>query len=325
MNKNLRIVFMGTPDFAVASLDILLKNNYNVVGVITALDKASGRGQKINQSSVKQYAVANGLNVLQPVKLKSPEFIEELKALKADLQIVVAFRMLPEIVWNMPRLGTFNVHGSLLPQYRGAAPIHWAVINGEKETGVTTFFLKHEIDTGSIILQDKIKIGENDTTGQVYNTLMNRGAKLLLKSVRQIEEGTYKEIPQSDLIPAETELKHAPKIFKDDCKIDWIKSAQEVHSFVRGLNPFPSAFTNLFDGDKNTTCKIHSTYIYSNQELAKPKVIANQIETDNKTYVKVNCGLGAVLINELQLAGKKRMLIKDFLAGYKLTDNSHFI
>src|SRR4051812_34554046 len=232
----MKIVFMGTPDFAVESLDILVKNKYTIVGVITAPDKPAGRGQQLQQSAVKQYALANGLKTLQPEKLKDPDFLKELASLNADLQIVVAFRMLPEVVWNMPRLGTFNLHGSLLPQYRGAAPINRAVMNGEKETGVSTFFLQQEIDTGKIIFRESTPIGENETAGDVHDRLMEIGAALVLKTVKAIEKNEYPQVDQSELIASGEKEKHAPKIFKDDCRISWEKSLEQIHDHIRGLS-----------------------------------------------------------------------------------------
>src|SRR5471030_1888958 len=242
----MRIVFMGTPEFAVASLDALVKAGLEVVGVITAPDKPAGRGQKLSESAVKQYAVANGLKVLQPEKLKNPEFLEELKSLKADLQVVVAFRMLPEVVWNMPPRGTLNLHASLLPQYRGAAPINWAIINGEKESGVTTFFLKHEIDTGDILFTEKVTLNGHETAGELHDRLMNKGAGLLVKTVKGVESGRYSEHPQSQLIEG-AELKHAPKIFKEDCLIDWNNTAENIYNKIRGLSPSPTAYTVFND------------------------------------------------------------------------------
>ena len=237
-----RIIFMGTPEFAVASLDALVSAGHNIVGVITAPDKPSGRGMKLNESAVKQYAKEKGLHILQPEKLKNPQFLEELKSLKADLQVVVAFRMLPEVVWNMPPLGTINLHASLLPQYRGAAPINWAVINGEKETGVTTFKLQHEIDTGNVLMQETILIGENETAGELHNKMKTVGATLLLKTVNGLANGELKEIPQSS-IAKPADIRHAPKIFTETAKIDWTKPVDEIHNLIRGLSPYPAAFT----------------------------------------------------------------------------------
>ena len=310
--QNLRIVFLGTPDFAVASLDILLKNGYNIVGVVTAPDKPAGRGQKLHESDVKQYAVTNGLNVLQPTNLKSREFIEELRSLKADLQIVVAFRMLPEAVWNMPSLGTFNLHGSLLPQYRGAAPIHWAVINGEKETGVTTFLLKHEIDTGRIMFNERTPIGENDTTGEVYDRLMNIGAHLTLKTVKSIEADNYPQIEQESLIAGE--LKHAPKIFKEDCLIDWKQPIDIIHNKIRGLSPFPTAFTNLvLPNGEVLSLKVFKTL----KEIVTHQHNVPTLLGDGKSYLKVAVNGGVLNLIDVQLAGKKRMPIDELLRGFK--------
>ncbi|MFT3680913.1 MAG: methionyl-tRNA formyltransferase [Ferruginibacter sp.] len=246
--KDLRIIFMGTPEFAVASLDALVKAGCNIVGVITAPDKAAGRGMQLQQSAVKKYAAEHHLHILQPEKLKNPDFLAELQSLNADLQIVVAFRMLPEVVWNMPHMGSVNLHGSLLPQYRGAAPINWAVINGEKETGVTTFKLKHEIDTGDILLQESFPIGENETAGEVHDKMKEIGAQLLVKTVKGLADGSLKESPQlSSLNSQPSTLKHAPKIFTETCKIDFTKTTAAVHDLIRGLSPFPGAFTSLND------------------------------------------------------------------------------
>lgn len=304
--SSLRIVFMGTPEFAVPSLEILVENGYNVVAVVTAPDKPQGRGQKIEVSAVKACALKHNLNILQPANLKSPEFLNQLKALNANLQVVVAFRMLPEVVWSMPALGTFNLHASLLPQYRGAAPIHWAIINGEKETGVTTFFLKHEIDTGSIIFQDREMIGEDDTVGSVYERLMKRGAALLLKTVQAIDSGNAPSVPQ-----AETgTLMHAPKIFRDTCEINWDRPVSDIRNFVRGLNPFPSAWTKLRD----KTYKIMRVGAAAAGRTAAP----GTIDTDEQTYLHVKAADGWVAIEELQPEGKKKMNIRDFFRGNKL-------
>ena len=309
---SLRIVFMGTPEFAAASLDALVKAGYNIVGVITAADKPAGRGMKMNESAVKKYAVEHHLKVLQPEKLKSPEFLEELKSLHADLQIVVAFRMLPEVVWNMPRMGSVNLHGSLLPQYRGAAPINWAVINGEKETGVTTFKLKHEIDTGDILLQESFPISENDTAGEVHDKMKEIGAQVLVKTVKALVEGTLRETPQRNINVSygdvQTHLKHAPKIFTETCKIDLGKPVEEVHNLIRGLSPFPGAFTYLND----KMLKIYR----SEKEESVPSSKPGEYETDGKTFLKFACTDGYIRIKELQLEGKKKMNIEDFLRGY---------
>jgi methionyl-tRNA formyltransferase len=306
----LRIVFMGTPEFAVASLDALVKAGYNIVGVVTAPDKPAGRGMKMNQSEVKKYALKHKLKVLQPEKLKDPSFLEELKSLHADLQIVVAFRMLPEVVWNMPAKGTINLHGSLLPQYRGAAPINWAVINGEKETGVTTFKLKHEIDTGDILLQESFPIGENETAGEVHDKMKEIGAQLLVKTVQGLAEGTLKETPQVSVLSTQySVLRHAPKIFTQTCNIDWNKTTDEIHNLIRGLSPFPAAFTEL--GDK--TIKIFR----SEKELMIPTSKPGRWESDKKTFLKFACKDGYILLKDVQLEGKKRMSIEDFLRGYR--------
>lgn len=302
---------MGTPEFAVASLDALVKAGYNVAGVVTAPDKPAGRGMKLQESAVKKYAVEHGLYTLQPEKLKNPQFLNDLKNLKADLQIVVAFRMLPEVVWNMPPLGTVNVHGSLLPQYRGAAPINWAVINGEKETGVTTFKLKHEIDTGDILLQDKFPIGENETAGEVHDRMKDIGAQLLVKTVDGLVQGTLTETPQSSVINQEAQIKHAPKIFTETCKIDWNKTVDEVHNLIRGLSPFPGAFTYLND----KMLKIYK----SEKEYKQPSIAPGEFDTDSKTYLRFACSDGFLLVKELQLEGKKKMNVEEFLRGYRFT------
>lgn len=307
--NELRIVFMGTPDFAVASLDALVQAGANIVGVVTAPDKPAGRGFKLTESAVKKYALSKGLSILQPPKLKDPDFLHQLEALKADLQIVVAFRMLPEIVWNMPPMGTVNLHGSLLPQYRGAAPIHWAVINGEETTGVTTFQLKHEIDTGNILLQEKISISENETTGELYNRLMNIGAALLVKTVKQLAEGSLVPISQQSITHTDATLKHAPKIFTDTCRIHFNRSTQEVHNLIRGLSPIPGAFTML----EGKTLKIFKAI----KENQIPDIAPGHFKTDGKTYLKFACSDGYIAIQELQLEGKKRIGIEEFLRGYR--------
>ena len=309
---------MGTPEFAVESLDILVKNKYNIVGVITVPDKPAGRGQQLQQSAVKKYALEHGLNILQPEKLKAPEFLDALKALNADLQIVVAFRMLPVVVWDMPRLGTFNLHGSLLPQYRGAAPINRAVMNGDTETGVSTFFLQHEIDTGKIIFREKTPIGENETAGEVHDRLMLIGAKLVLKTVRAIEANDYPQIEQSELIAQGEQEKHAPKIFKNDCRINWSHSLEQIHNRIRGLSPYPAAFTDLVAEDgKAYSLKIFKT----EKEKTTHSFPLSGIHTDSKTYLKVAVKDGFLNIIELQLAGKKRMSVHEFLRGFQVSSN----
>jgi methionyl-tRNA formyltransferase len=302
----MKIVFMGTPDFAVASLDALVQANFDVVAVVTAPDKPAGRGQKLNESAVKKYAVEKGIPVLQPEKLKNSEFIEELKSYQADLQVVVAFRMLPVVVWSMPAKGTINLHGSLLPQYRGAAPINHAIINGEKESGVTTFFLKEQIDTGDIILSDSVPIADDETAGELHDKLMVIGAALLVKTLHAIEAGKIREQPQ----PQSDDLKHAPKIFKEDCKIDWNDSAQAIHNLIRGLSPYPTAFTLL--NDKNL--KVFKAEI----EDKEPGIAAGDFLTDGKTYLKFAAKDGFIKLLDIQYEGKKRMLIEDFLRGMRI-------
>lgn len=299
---------MGTPEFAVPALELLVENSWNVVGVITAPDKPKGRGQKLIPSPVKEAAIKHGLHILQPTNLKSAEFQGELKALNADLQIVVAFRMLPEAVWSMPRLGTFNLHASLLPDYRGAAPINWAIINGDRETGVTTFFLKHEIDTGSIIYQEKIQIQDEDDLGTVYQKLMNVGSKLVLRTVEDIAEDKVKSYPQDE----SKAIHHAPKIFKETCEINWENPAESIHNLIRGLSPYPGAWTK-FDGK---ICKIFkSKVLESESSSGKP----GELKTDNRTYLKVQTGKGMLEILEIQLEGKKRLKTEELLRGYKFS------
>ncbi|MGQ7870525.1 methionyl-tRNA formyltransferase [Sunxiuqinia sp. sy24] len=308
--KDSRIVFMGTPDFAVTSLAALVENDYHIVGVITAPDKPAGRGRKLQESAVKKYASEKGLRVLQPEKLKNPAFIEELESLKADLQVVVAFRMLPEIVWRMPRLGTFNLHGSLLPQYRGAAPLNWAVINGEKETGVTTFLLSHEIDTGAILFHKKTPIHANDTVGDIHDRLMVIGAQLVVKTVDALAEGDYTPLEQDEIQTAE--LKPAPKIFKDDCRIDWSNSGEQIRNLIRGLSPYPAAWTELQD-DKGQSLAL-KIFFAELEEAAN--LVPGTIESDEKTYLKIAAADAWLNITDLQLSGKKRMKTEDFLRGY---------
>lgn len=340
INSQPRIIFMGTPEFAVASLDALVQAGCNIIAVITAPDKPAGRGMKLTESAVKKYAVEKQLPVLQPVKLKDPAFLETLKGLQADLQIVVAFRMLPEVVWNMPPMGTINLHGSLLPQYRGAAPINWAVINGEKETGVTTFKLQHEIDTGNILLQDSFPIGDDETAGEVHDRMKEIGARLLVKTVAGLANGSLQEIPQQSIgnpdsyreqlatgnekpttgnrqpatapsTPGDAiELKHAPKIFTETCKIDWNQPVAAIYNLIRGLSPYPAAFTYLHD-------KSLKIYKAKKETHASPKS-AGSFETDNRTYLKFAAADGYIHITELQLEGKKRMTIEEFLRGFRL-------
>jgi len=309
----MRIVFMGTPDFAVASLDALIRSGKEVVAVVTAPDKPAGRGQKLQQSAVKQYAVEHQLPVLQPVKLKDEAFLEELRAFKADLQVVVAFRMLPVVVWDMPPKGTINLHGSLLPHYRGAAPINWAIINGEQETGVTTFFLQHEIDTGNILFAEKMAIGEDETAGDVHDKLMLVGADLVVKTVTAIEENNYQEKPQDEILAADgspLEAKHAPKIFKETCLINWDKPVRDVYNHIRGLSPYPAAFTHL----AGKTLKVYS----ASYQLEKPEIAPGEYLSDGKSFLKFACRDGFILLDNIQLEGKKRIGIEEFLRGYRL-------
>ena len=310
---------MGTPDFAVESLRLLVEGGYNVVGVITMPDKPMGRhGSVLQPSPVKQYAVEKGLRVLQPVNLKDEAFVEELRSLKADLQIVVAFRMLPEVVWNMPPMGTFNLHASLLPQYRGAAPINWAIINGDTETGITTFFLKHEIDTGEVIQQVRVPIADEDDVEVIHDKLMMLGGRLVTETVDAILAGTVKPVPQEELITlSQEELRPAPKIFKETCRIDWTKGVKGVYDFVRGLSPYPAAWTELVNADGTSqVLKIFRTEknFFSHGE----KIGA--VSTDGKTYLRVALADGYLCIHSLQLAGKKRMPVADFLRGFKVTE-----
>lgn len=304
---------MGTPDFAVASLDALLKAGCHIVGVVTAPDKPVGRGMKLTESAVKKYAVEKGLHILQPEKLKNPLFVEELRSLQADLQIVVAFRMLPEIVWNMPPMGTVNLHGSLLPQYRGAAPIHWAVMNGETETGVTTFKLKHEIDTGDILLQKSFQIGEDETTGEVHDRMKLIGAQLLVETVKGLAAGNLQKVDQSAVSSGPSvHLHHAPKIFTETCRINWNNPVSRIHNLIRGLSPFPGALTVL-DG------KILKVY-RSKKEKASHSYPPGKVLSDGRTFIRFTCADGYIHILDLQLEGKKRMLTEDFLRGYHWSD-----
>ncbi|MBD0261081.1 MAG: methionyl-tRNA formyltransferase [Cytophagales bacterium] len=306
MAGTLRIIFMGTPEFAVPSLEILLQNGYPVVAVVTAPDKPAGRGLKVTPSPVKEVALQYGVPVLQPTNLKSPEFQAELQAYGATLQIVVAFRMLPEAVWNMPPLGTFNLHASLLPQYRGAAPINWAIMHGERETGLTTFFIRHEIDTGDMLLQEKEPIHDDDTAGTLSERLRHKGARLVLRTVQMVEAGNYTPAPQ----PASATLTPAPKLFKEMCEIHWDQPTEQVRNFIRGLSPYPAAWTRL--GDK--ICKIYLAHAASDLTPAAP----GQYRTDGKSLLHFRTADGWLAVDELQLEGKKRMSTGEFLRGNKL-------
>ena len=308
MDNKPRIVFMGTPAFAVASLSALLQAKMNVVGVVTAPDKPAGRGMQLQQSAVKQFALAHSLPVLQPEKLKSLEFFEALKQWEPDLQVVVAFRMLPEQIWSFPPMGTLNVHGSLLPQYRGAAPINWAIINGEKETGVTTFQLQHAIDTGAILLQDRIPIAPNNTAGEIHDTMMEVGAQLLVKTLHGFFDNSIKAVPQEQVIGNDA-LQHAPKIFTKDCEIDWEKPCASIHNLIRGLAPFPGAITKI-DGK---IVKLFLTEVID----ARPTEAPGSFITDGKTFAKIACKDGYIGLADIQWEGKKRMPIIDFLRGYR--------
>lgn len=309
----MKIIFLGTPDFAVATLDAMVQHQLNVVAVVTAPDKPAGRGMKLQQSAVKKYAVEHQIPVLQPEKLKNEEFLQALKSYQADLQVVVAFRMLPEVVWNMPPLGTINVHASLLPNYRGAAPINWAIINGEAASGVTTFKLKHEIDTGDILLQEKVIITETDNAGILHDKLMTTGAQLLVKTIDELRNNTLKIIPQTSLtsgIEQEISLKHAPKIFTETCKIDWSKSTIEVYNLIRGLSPYPAAFTTVND-KKMKLFEVEKM-------IASHSFEPGYIETDQKKYIRFYCTDGYISVKKIQLEGKTQMFVEDFLRGNKI-------
>ncbi|MEE1184378.1 MAG: methionyl-tRNA formyltransferase [Paludibacteraceae bacterium] len=309
--KDLRIVYMGTPEFAVEPLKRLVEEGYNVVGVVTMPDKPAGRGQHLQESPVKKYALEEDIPILQPEKLRDEDFLVQLKMWQADIQVVVAFRMLPEVVWNMPRLGTFNLHASLLPQYRGAAPINWAIINGEKETGVTTFFLKHEIDTGNIILQRSTLIHDEDNVGTLYDRLMNMGADLVVETMERITMGDVSTIPQDDSVA----VNPAPKIFKEDCKINWNKSAVELHNFVRGLSPYPAACTEVKnDKDQVLSLKVLETEVIDQTVSEQPGTLVS----DGKKQLYFATEEGYLSVKKLQLAGKKAMTTEELLRGTKL-------
>ncbi len=312
--KELRIVFFGTPGFAVASLKAMVEGGYNVVGVVTAPDKPAGRGKKLTEPPVKKYAAEKGLRVLQPEKLKDPAFLDAVDSLNAHLQVVVAFRMLPEVVWDKPALGTFNLHGSLLPQYRGAAPLNWALINGEKKTGVTTFLIDRKIDTGKILFRKSVRIDRNDTVGEVHDRLMEVGAGLVLKTIEALVKGNVKSLPQSELIPT-GKLKKAPRLFKEDCKINWAKSVEDVRNLIRGLSPYPAAWANLVHKKTGRTiaCKVFFAQPVIAEETAPP----GTIDSDDESFLNVACGDGWIQITDLQLSGKKRMNAADFLRGFR--------
>lgn len=312
--RNLRIVFMGTPEFAVATLDKLVQEGYQVVGVITAPDKPAGRGRKIHESSVKQYAKKAGLHIMQPTNLKDKEFLDDLRSLKANLQIVVAFRMLPKQVWSMPEYGTFNLHASLLPDYRGAAPINWAIINGEKETGVTTFFINEKIDTGELILQETTEIGPDDTAGDLHDKLMALGAGLVLKTVSLIENNQVVTKKQ----PLDRQFRTADKINKETCKIDWVESPEKIYNHIRGLSPFPTAWTNLNNEDELITIKIYKAKWEKEEHNCKPGTVHF-----TKKELKIASPGGYVYLTELQLPGKRKMAVIDVLNGLKIKESAH--
>ncbi len=316
--EKMKIVFMGTPDFAVASLDAIVKADYDVAAVVTVPDKPAGRGQKLSLSAVKEYALAHNLNILQPEKLKDENFLSALKQLNADVFVVVAFRMLPEVVWSMPPQGTFNLHGSLLPQYRGAAPINRAVMNGEKETGVTTFFIEKEIDTGKIIFSEKTQIGENETAGQVHDRLMLIGGELVVKTLHAIETNNYKQTEQREFVKEGMLLNAAPKIFKDDCRINWNNNVNDIHNHIRGLSPYPTAFTEFVSpaGEK------YSVKLFRCEKELKEHSLANgTITGNNRDYIYIAATGGFISVKELQLSGKKKLPVKDFLLGFKIEGN----
>ena len=314
--KKLRIIFMGTPDFAVATLDALVENNYNIVGVITAPDKPSGRGRKLNESAVKQYAKAKGLHIMQPTNLKADSFIEELACLKANLQIVVAFRMLPKIVWIMPEYGTFNLHASLLPNYRGAAPINWAIINGETKTGVSTFFIDDKIDTGEMILQKEVTIDENENAGSLHDKLMYLGSKIVLETVSLISEGNVKSQPQ----PKDSDLKKAYKLNKENCKIDWEASLESIHNKIRGLSPYPGAWCSLYNNDEPIDIKIYA----ADKETSEHKLKVGTVVT-SKNDLKVAVKEGYIIIKDIKLPGKRKMDAKSLLNGYNFDEKDKMI
>lgn len=310
--RDLRIVFMGTPEFAVATLDALIKAKFNVVGVITAPDKPAGRGRKLSQSAVKKYAVENNLTILQPLNLKNEEFLTALQSLKANLQIVVAFRMLPKIVWQMPEFGTFNLHASLLPEYRGAAPINWAIINGETKTGVSTFFIDEKIDTGNVILQEEVLIGDNETLGGLHDTLMKVGSNLVVKTVQLIKDDEVKTFKQREI-----EEKAAPKIFNDTCKISWEDSLSNIYNLIRGLNPYPAAWTTLINNGNEIKLKIYDV----KKEITDHNYNIGKLIT-TKSEIKIAVSNGFINIESLQLSGKRKMDSKSLLNGFDFKDNA---
>jgi len=321
-HKELRIVYMGTPGFAVEPLRAICSNGYNVMAVVTAPDKPAGRGRKLKSSPVKQFADSNSISVLQPTNLKDERFVSELKSLNADIFVVVAFRMLPKVVWKIPKLGTFNLHASLLPQYRGAAPINWAVINGEKKTGVTTFLIDEKIDTGSILLKQETEITPDETAGELHDKLMQIGASVVVKTLEMLKEGA-EPTPQYKLVAQDEKLKPAPKLFRENLRVNWALPAIEVHNFIRGLSPYPAAWTEMVDdaGDKVSVKVYRSSVVDKNQQ----ELTEGSILTDSKSYIHVVCGKGIVAVNELQLAGKRRLTAKEFLVGFNRLAGFHFV
>jgi len=321
--KALRIVFMGTPGFAVESLKALIENQYNVVGVVTMPDKPAGRGYKLQPSAVKEYALKQGLKVLQPEKLKEESFLHALKMLQADIQVVVAFRMLPEVVWSMPPCGTFNLHASLLPQYRGAAPINWVLINGERETGVTTFFLSHEIDTGKIIFREKTPVYEEDNAETLHDRLMIMGAQLVLKTVDAITQGNVTTVPQQNLVNNAPALKAAPKIFTETCRVNWYNTTTDIYNFIRGLSPYPAAWTEMYSNDASEALrfKLYAGKVVKGGNDGLPP---GTLVTDNKTVLQVAVKDGFIRLTDIQVSGKKRLKTVDFLRGYTFPEHSFF-
>lgn len=315
-----RIIYMGTPEFAVAPLKKLTEEGFEIAAVVTVPDKPSGRGLKLSESAVKKHALEQGMEILQPVSLKDETFLEKLASYNADLFIVVAFRMLPKAVWSMPKMGTFNLHASLLPQYRGAAPINWAVINGEKESGVTTFLIDEQIDTGNILLQKSCPISEDETVGTLYDKLMNMGAGLVVETVRGLSDGTLQPKPQALFIREETEIKPAPKITKELCHICWERSAEEILRLIRGLSPYPGTFSHISNGTRQIELKIYG----AEMENGAADGGTGSIISDNKNYLKVRCGQGVLKLTHIQAAGKKRMATREFLAGFRDIDSYKF-
>jgi len=320
--EEIRIVYMGTPEFAVAPLEQLIKSGYHVAAVVTSPDRPAGRGKKIRQSAVKQFISAQHpeIKIFQPSNLKDPEWVSELESIRPDIQVVVAFRMLPEAVWRVPRLGTFNLHASLLPQYRGAAPINHVLMNGETESGVTTFLIDHQIDTGNILMQERVAVGERETAGELHDRLMEKGAQLVLKTVKGLAEGTLQARSQEKLMPPDGTLKLAPKIHKEDCRINWSRQGRDVVNLIRGLSPYPGAFTTLVKEDQpGPICKIYEASFQD----APPKGPPGSIHSDGKKTLNVAVADGYVSIGSIQLEGKRRMGITEFLAGMKLTSGPY--